>query len=47
MKVCIEPTSMPAKGITSDPVAIRMFFVCRVSVLPSALVTVTSLAPEI
>lgn len=34
-------TSIPAKGVTSDPVAIRMFFVLTVSTDPSLFFTDT------
>lgn len=40
-------TSMPGKGVTSDPVAIRIFLVETFSVLPSFLNTVTSFGPVI
>lgn len=40
-------TSRPGKGVTSEPVAIRMFFVLIFSVDPSGLSTVTSLGPVI
>ena len=38
-------TSTPGKGVTSEPVAMRIFLVATVSVEPSLLVTVTSLLP--
>ena len=34
-------TSIPGKGVTSDPVAIKIFLVWTSSVLPSSLWTVT------
>ena len=34
-------TSMPGKGVTSEPVAIMIFFVVTISSLPSLLSTVT------
>ncbi len=34
---------MPGKGVTSEPVAIKMFFVLMVVVLPSSAATSTSL----
>ena len=37
-----ELTSIPGKGVTSDPVAIRMFLVLTVSMDPSCFVTCTS-----
>ena len=37
---CVH-TVIPGKGVTSEPVAIRMFFVLITSVLPSAFVAVT------
>lgn len=40
-------TSIPGKGVTSDPVAIRMFFVFTFSCVPSFLWTVTSFIPLI
>ena len=38
---CLRPTSVPWKGVTSDPVAIKIFLVCITSELPSSLCTVT------
>lgn len=40
-------TSIPGKGVTSEPVAIRIFFVLTFSEEPSSLSTVTSLGPVI
>ena len=37
-------TSIPGKGVTSDPVAIRMFFVDTDWLVPSGFFTATSLA---
>ena len=42
-----SPTSTPGNGMTSDPVAMRMFLVGTVSLLPSFFVTVTSFVPVI
>lgn len=39
--------SIPGKGVTSDPVAIRMFFVLTTSVEPSSFRAVTSFGPVI
>ena len=40
-------TSMPGNGVTSDPVATRMFMVLTSSLEPSPFVTVTSLGAVI
>lgn len=40
-------TSIPGNGVTSDPVAIKIFFVAIFSSVPSLLTTVTSLGPLI
>ena len=40
-------TSMPGNGVTSDPVAMRMFLVLTSSLEPSPFVTVTSLGAVI
>lgn len=45
--ILILLTSTPGNGVTSDPVAIMMFFAVTVSELPSSLRTVTSLGPVI
>lgn len=45
--ICSSSTGMPGKGVTSEPVAIRMFLVLTVSLEPSSLRTVTSLGPVI
>ena len=40
-------TSIPGKGVTSDPVAMRIFLAVTTSELPSLLNAVTSLGPVI
>ena len=40
-------TSIPGNGVTSEPVAIRIFFVLTISVVLSSFITETSLGPVI
>lgn len=47
MNIHIIQTGMPGKGVTSEPVAIRIFFVLTTSELPSDFNAVTSLGPVI
>ena len=42
-----ELTSIPGNGVTSEPVAIKIFLVLTTSVDPSSFKAVTSLLPEI
>lgn len=47
LKYPLSFTSIPGNGVTSDPVAITIFFVLTTSLEPSSFKAVTSLVPVI